>query len=454
MSKISEEIDRAPFRSGQILLVALMIIALMLDGLDVKLLSYVAPSILKEWRISEAAFSPALAAALFGMAIGASIGGWMGDRWGRRKIIIAMLFLFAVATLFVSRADTVVLLAVLRLLSGFGFGALTPNALALATEWTPRRLQPRVVAFLSASSPLGGAIGALVALWLIPRVGWQGCFLIVGAVTVAFAVAILWWLPESVTYLDARGQSRSVGASWRRIFGTEATFAVSASGELASKTAPTVARGKLFARPLLRLNAGSFLCFFSGYYVSYAFSSWLPVILTTSGFPIAKAINGSLAYNLAAIVGAMVSGNLIGRLGSRAALFVAAAGSLMALILLGTVLTIQGGGTPMAAMVVLVGFCGTGAGVIASTVSAIVATAYPVELRATGVGFGVMAGRIGGIATTLGGGVLLTMGRNDVRPLFLVLCIMCGLIVLSAWVIDRHIDHQADRRHSMAKRLT
>jgi len=442
MNKISDEIDRAPFHFSQTILVALMIMALMLDGLDVKLLSYVAPSILKEWHISEAAFAPALAAALFGMAIGASAGGWMGDRWGRRKIIIGMLLLFALATIAISRVENVALLATLRLISGFGFGALTPNALALATEWTPRRLQPRAIALLSASSPLGGAAGALIALWLIPSLGWRGCFLAVGAVTLMFALAILGWIPESVVYLSTRGKVQRAQQAWRRMFGGGIPFDPPMQEQYPYDKARPVPYGKLFVRPLLRLNAGSFLCFFSGYYISYAFSSWLPLILTTSGFPITDAIHGSLAYNIMAIVGAMISGSFIARLGSRAVLSAAAIGSLLALALLGMLLSSNGWEAQMTAMLALVGLCGIGAGLIASTVSAVVTTAYPVEMRATGVGFGIMAGRVGGIATTLGGGILLSIGKHDVRPLFLVLCLMCGVVIFSAFLIDRHIHRQ------------
>lgn len=444
MRSISDEIDRAPFHTSQAILVALMILALMLDGLDVKLLSYVAPSILKEWSLNEAAISPAVAAALVGMAFGASAGGWLGDRWGRRKMITGMLFLFALATLAISKVQNVELLATFRLISGFGFGALTPNALALATEWTPRRLQPRVIALLSASSPLGGALGALIALWLIPRFGWRGCFLAVGAVTFIFTIGILRWIPESVAFLIARGKLQPAQQSWQRVFGGEIPFAPPPADQCLREKMSRPPRGsKLFVRPLLRLNSGSFLCFFSGYYVSYAFSSWLPLILTKSGFLITDAILGSLAYNIMAILGAVASGSVIGRFGSRAVLSASAMGSLAALALLGVILSLTGGVTPMVAMLALVGICGVGAGLVASTVSAIVATAYPIQIRATGVGFGIMAGRVGGITTTLGGGYLLSLGKHDVRPLFIVLCVMCGLILLSASIIDRHIGPQS-----------
>lgn len=437
MNRIQDQIDHMPLGRQQAVLIGLMIIALILDGLDVKLLSYVTPTILEDWKLSEAIFSPALAAALVGMAGGSWIGGWMGDRWGRRNVILGMLLLFGVATIAVAHAQNVATLAVFRLVSGFGFGALAPNALALSTEWVPRRLQPKVVAFLSASSPLGGAIGAFVALWGLPALGWRGCFIVIGVITIIFALTIRWWLPESIYYLVMRAKFNRAALTWRLMFGTELVIPPGDKDQPAQ--AKSRGRTPLFVSSLSRLNAGSFLCFFSAYYVSYAFSSWLPVILTTSGFAISTAINGSLAYNSLAIIGALISGNLIGRFGSRTVLTTTATIYMVALAALCGLLKISIGTTQTIATLTLVSVCGAGAGMIASTISAVVASAYPPELRATGVGFGVMAGRIGGITTTLGGGVLLTIGQNDVAPLFIVLIFMCVLILLSTFVIDQHI---------------
>lgn len=439
MTTIAEQIDRLPIQRTQFVLVALMTVALMLDGLDVKLLSYVAPRLLEDWQVSEALFSTALAGALFGMAIGSSVGGWLGDRFGRRMVILGMLALFAIATIGASLTHNVLQLTILRLVSGIGFGALTPNAIALCTEWLPRRVQPKVVAILAVGSPFGGAIGALVALWLLPAFGWRGCFIAVGLATIVFTLLILRWLPESAGFLAARGHDAAVRKVWRQMFDGAPLAEQAAVAATEDRSSVKVPREALFTRSLLRLNIGASLAFFSAYYVSYAFSSWLPVILSRSSYALSAAIKGSLVYNVLAMVGALAAGHLIARFGSRPVLCSAALTSIALLAGLGFLLAASYG-SHIPAMLVLVGSLGAVAGIIASTLSSIVAGGYPTAMRATGVGMGIMSGRIGGIATTLGGGILLSLGKGgDVWPMFIVLVAMALLLLVSAFVIDIHV---------------
>ena len=86
---LSQMIDHHRLTTMQISVVALVLLTLVIDGLDVQVLSLVTPVIIDEWGTSRAAFGPALAAALAGMAVGSAAGGWLGDRIGRRKTLLA-----------------------------------------------------------------------------------------------------------------------------------------------------------------------------------------------------------------------------------------------------------------------------------------------------------------------------------------------------------------------------
>jgi MFS transporter, AAHS family, 4-hydroxybenzoate transporter len=424
----------------QQVLVLVIIIAVLVDGLDVKLLSFAVPIILVEWHIDKAAIGPALAAALLGMACGAGGGGWLGDRLGRRTIILASLVSFGAATIAVAFAHDLFSLTIYRLISGLGFGALTPNAYVLVSEWLPPRSRPRAVAWVAAGSPLGGMAGALLALGLLPSYGWNGCFLIVGIGTIAFAAALYFWLPESARFLIKRGQHQAAAKQWRRIMGNQPSQEVLSRAEDAAKPGPSKTRIKLFSRDLSRLNTGATLCFFSSYFVNYVFSSWLPVIMTTSGYEISAAIQAGFVYNAMAIVGTMVTGGLVNTRGTQWVLIVASLVLLVVLGLLPWLLTwhavglLSGAWIPMAAF----GLAGVATGTTASTISALVAAAYPTERRSSGVGLGVMAGRLGGVVASFYGGALLSVRGDDPVPLFIVLCLFTILVILSTLIIDKH----------------
>jgi len=178
-------------------ILAIVMTALVVDGLDIQLLALVSPLILEEWGIDKSSFGPALSAALIGMAFGASIGGGLGDRFGRKLILITSMFAFGIATALASLTENVTQMAILRLISGFGFGAAAPNGIALASEWLPTRHRSLASAALSVGTPLGGMLGATTVLTLVPSYGWQGSFVACGAITLILAVIMVVSLPES-----------------------------------------------------------------------------------------------------------------------------------------------------------------------------------------------------------------------------------------------------------------
>lgn len=185
MLKTAQQLlDNRPLSMMQGSIVLAVLVTLVLDGLDIQILSVVAPIILKEWEIGKTTFAPALAAALMGMAIGSPIGGYLGDRVGRKTVLAPSVVFFGAMTMSLALCSDVVSLTVLRFLSGLAFGAATPNGFALATEWLPVRARPRAVGVLTLGVPLGGAIGSGLALLVLPHVGWQGTFLLAGLLAV------------------------------------------------------------------------------------------------------------------------------------------------------------------------------------------------------------------------------------------------------------------------------
>ena len=98
--------EQAPIGVRQWSVLALVLAALVVDGIDTQLLALVAPLIMAEWGIDKASFGPAMSAALFGMALGAGSGGWLGDRLGRKTVLVGATLLFGCATFAVGLAQS------------------------------------------------------------------------------------------------------------------------------------------------------------------------------------------------------------------------------------------------------------------------------------------------------------------------------------------------------------
>jgi AAHS family 4-hydroxybenzoate transporter-like MFS transporter len=136
-STFSAAIAKRPLQPFQWLVIAAALIVLVIEGIDLQSLPLVTPLILEEWGIDRALFGPALAAALFGMAFGSSLGGWLGDRWGRLRALYLASVIFGASTIAAAWTNDVWSISIVRALGGLGFGAAYPNALALVNDWFP-----------------------------------------------------------------------------------------------------------------------------------------------------------------------------------------------------------------------------------------------------------------------------------------------------------------------------
>jgi AAHS family 4-hydroxybenzoate transporter-like MFS transporter len=70
---------------------------------------------------------------------------------------------------------------------------------------------------------------------------------------------------------------------------------------------------------------------------------------------------------------------------------------------------------------------------------------YPQSCRSAGIGFGIFTSRVGAVAASGFGGLLLDLGHGSVVPFFTVLIISAALISAAAFVVDRHVPPARSR---------
>ena len=69
--------------------VAVLLAALTVDGFDLQVMGFTAPSLVRDWHVSRAALAPVFSASLVGILFGAFVFGALGDRFGRKRAVIA-----------------------------------------------------------------------------------------------------------------------------------------------------------------------------------------------------------------------------------------------------------------------------------------------------------------------------------------------------------------------------
>ena len=171
----SERLDRLPFTPLHRRLLVVAGAGWAMDAMDVGLISFVMAALAAQWALDGGTLSLIASVGFVGMAIGATLGGSMADRVGRRFVFAATLLIYGLATGAAALSWSVASLLAFRFLIGFGLGAELPVASTLVSEFAPARIRGRVVVLLEAFWAVGWIAAALIGTYVIPRSenGWR-----------------------------------------------------------------------------------------------------------------------------------------------------------------------------------------------------------------------------------------------------------------------------------------
>ena len=175
-----------------------------LDGFDVLAVTLVAPSLVHQWHVTPAALGLVFSVGLVGMAFGSFIVAPLGDVAGRRTLARIALAIMTAGMFLSARANGVGLLALYRLITGVGIGAVVAIINPLAAEYANIRRRELAIGLMAIGFPLGGVVGGLSAAYLLTHGGWRAVFVVGGVFGLVLAAASLFLLPEPIAFLVER----------------------------------------------------------------------------------------------------------------------------------------------------------------------------------------------------------------------------------------------------------
>src|SRR5262249_48479486 len=173
-------------------------VVLFLEGYDIAAVGYAIPSLVDAWRVDPSGFTEALAAGNVGLLLGSTGAGLLGDRAGRKPMLIGCVTVFGVFSLLSALVSSPMQLASVRLLTGLGLGGGIPLAIALVSDLAPPAVQGRLVILMSVGVPIGFPLGGLLASQLVPLFGWPAIFVLGGVLPLAMVPLLALHLPESI----------------------------------------------------------------------------------------------------------------------------------------------------------------------------------------------------------------------------------------------------------------
>jgi len=416
---------KAKHTALQIRVVVFAFLAALLDGLDLQIIAYAAPAIAKNLSLTESSLGIIFSGGFAGLAAGSILVAPLGDRWGRRPIIISCLVLFGACVLITPLAANAQQLFVLRVFTGLGLGGVMPNAIAISMEFAASRLRASMVSFTYFGFVIGGAAGGIVAATLIPLVGWKGMMFVVGLLPLMLALVLFFFLPESPEYRanKERATNRTNSIHNARGDGTSE----SAEHGRALRSSPM---REIFSLENRRNSALMWLAMFANLSVAFGILQWLPTLLNQAGFALGSANSLVALLWISTAPGVILMLYVANMLGlPRAVGLFLCVGSVVTFGL-GVVIATAASDAVWLLMV------GIGMTVTAAQVGfySLLTAVYPGSSRVTGIGWAQGVGRLGAVVGPSAIGFLLA-GSTSTIALFAYVSIPVLISAVAVWQV-------------------
>jgi MFS transporter, AAHS family, 4-hydroxybenzoate transporter len=395
----------------------------MLDGMDVLVISYSAPAIAKAWSIKPETLGLVFSSGLLGMTIGAIFLSPLADRIGRKNMIILSASLMGICIYLTSFATDVQSLIYFRFVSGLGIGCMLATTATLASEFAPNKTKDFWVSFAISGYPVGAVLSGLVAAKVIPIYGWQQIFIIAGLSSFVTLPFVYFFLSESIDFYLKR-QPQNALAKVNTILAKMNRSKIDKLPEKPSKK-EGMAVSQLLTPNLQKPSLQLWIALFMAFAALYFMTSWIPKLASIAGLSLKLSIYAGTVFNIGAFFGIITQGYFSSQFGLK---------KTIGIIFILTAILMASFGLFVGSDAVLLVFAFLGFGVQGGFVGlyAVAARMYPTEIRATGVGYAMGAGRIGGIVGPIVGGILIGVGLSISQNflVFAIPCVLAGILTM------------------------
>lgn len=437
VSAVETKLENQRIGALQIRVMALCTLIQICDGYDINSIAWSVPSLIDIWHLPPPAFTTAFLWSSIGILVGALSAGPIGDRVGRKPLLVVSLTIFGIASLLSAFVPSLFVLTICRFFTGLGIGGAFPGAASLAGDYAPHRRRALLIMASFTGAPIGGFVGGqIVAFWLLPQFGWQSIFIAGGLFPLILVPALLIWLPESPRFLARKKNlsPRHAALLKRLDIAPGDSHYVDVAQENPVKM--------IFGRGYLLQTLLLWVIFFCSLLNLFLFGYWMPTVFKLMGMAPAQAVFASSLRDCGAIFAALYLGWAIDHVGPERSL---ALHYLVGAVFIAMIALVAMPYLLLLAMTFLAGMTIIGS---QTGANATCGKLYPARMRTSGLGWALGVGRLGGIAAPVLGGYLLTLG---LPPTEIFLCACAFAVVAAAATALLHFRGSPVERLSAAR---
>ena len=305
----SARLDRLPITSFHRRIMWLLGFVFFFELGDINSFSFAAPAIRIHWHLSIATIGFITSATFGGMFIGATTGGWVSDRIGRKRALVLTTLWYAGFSLLNALVWEPIGLFTTRLLTGVGLSAMTVVAMTYISEMFPSAQRGTYQGWTMMIGLFGIPATANVARFFVPLAPWGWRLVFVwGSLGILFG---LWspWLEESPRWYENHGRPGEADAALDRIekSAEKEIGVLPPASDMVQIASRRGGYAKLMAQPYLPRTIMLVFTWICTTLAFYGFASWVPTLLAAHGFSLVNSLAWSSAMWLGAVPGALVA---------------------------------------------------------------------------------------------------------------------------------------------------
>jgi len=322
-----------------------------LFGFDMAVVSGILPLVTKQFSLSALQQGWFVSSALVGCIVGVAMSGELGDRYGRRWVLVFAAILFLVSALGCGLLPTFPSIVIARILGGIGVGFASSMVPLYISEIAPAKIRGRLVtyyqlavtfgilvAYLSnaflvqAASDATGSIWGWLGVWFHEEV-WRGMFIVAALPALVFLFGLL-GIPESPRWLLQKGQTAVGMALLTRLVGeAEATADLESTRQHGQRR---TSYRDLFSPQLRKaLLLGLLLPLFSQFCGINAIIYYGPSILNATGVSLSSSLQSQIIFGAANLIFTLIAVWKVDKLGRRPLYLFGTAAAALSLVAVG-----------------------------------------------------------------------------------------------------------------------
>jgi MFS family permease len=174
----AEAIRSRPAIDQRIAVSVVYVGALFMSIMDVTIVNVALPTIGRQFAVSPTAVDVVVISYLVSLAVFIPASGWIGDRFGGKRTLLAAIAVFTLASALCGIAGSLAELVVFRVLQGIGGGMLTPVGMAMLYRTFPPAERVRLASILMVPTALAPAAGPLLGGLLVSDLSWRWVFFV------------------------------------------------------------------------------------------------------------------------------------------------------------------------------------------------------------------------------------------------------------------------------------